>query len=171
MSGSTPSNPSPAGGDRLLPGIRILSFVCRHLLGAVFLMAGASKVPRLADFIDRLTLLGVPAPLARSAGALVPWLELVIGTCLVLGVMRRESALLGGTLLIVFTAFLFLRTSPGECDCFLVPGAPGLSRDEGWQLLPRNLALLVAVAVVLWRPLDPAEISCNRPPPRGTHQL
>lgn len=116
MSGSTLSWP-PTGSRFAWPAV-----ACRCLLAAVLLMAGASKVVRLAEFVDRLTLLGIPCPVARIAGSFVPWLELTLGGCLFLGVMRREAAALSAGLLVVFSAFLFVGVSAEECDCFVIPG-------------------------------------------------
>jgi uncharacterized membrane protein YphA (DoxX/SURF4 family) len=130
----------------------VASWACRLVLAAVLLMAGSGKVLRLAEFIDRLTLLGVPYPAARAAGSFVPWLELTLGGCLALGVMRRESALLAALLLVAFSAFLVFEAGAGDCDCFAVPGLPGLSRGGRGRLLLRNAGLLLAAVVVVWRP-------------------
>src|SRR5262249_28610844 len=40
----------------------------------------------------------------------------------------------------------------GDCDCFAVPGLPGLSRGGRGRLLLRNVGLLLTALVVLWRP-------------------
>lgn len=124
--------------------------MCRYLLGAVLLMAGAGKVGRLNEFVDRLTLRGVPYLVARGGGSFVAWLELTLGICLVLGVMRREAALLAVVLLLGVTAFGFLLGGE-DCNCLVVPGLPGLGQASGWSLLGRNAVLLLLAVVLLVR--------------------
>src|SRR6266487_2497852 len=76
---------------------KLISVVCRYLVGAVFLMAGVSKIVSLHEFESQVLLhsnfphllakLISNAPLsfciAQLVVVLLPWLELTCGLCLI----------------------------------------------------------------------------------------
>src|SRR5262245_52942430 len=90
---------------------------------------------------------------ARGLGApmwsvpLVPWIELVLGALLVVGVLRPLVATATALLLVAFTALLCARLARGErppCACF----GRLSTRPISWWGVVRNLVLIgLAVAV------------------------
>jgi predicted anti-sigma-YlaC factor YlaD len=88
----------------------------------------------------------------------MPWVELLAGLALILGVWPREAAALAGLLLLVFIAaigFNLVRGHAVDCGCFDVHSA-GKSREEllnemRWVLI-RDAAMLLLVAQVLLAP-------------------
>ncbi len=63
-----------------------LTLIFRILLGATFLVFGASKLPDLAGFADTVISYKVlPVSLAVPYGYALPWAEVVVGLSLVLG--------------------------------------------------------------------------------------
>ncbi len=124
--------------------------ICRYLLAAVFLMAGATKLLDLGSFQDQIVLHSrLPVSTARVVGVFLPWLELTSAFCLILNVAHREAAVVLGFLLLVFTGYLFLQPVGSECGCFWLPQAQLAARSR-WLLTARNLFLLCCAVRVAW---------------------
>jgi len=125
-------------------------------LGAIFVAAAIPKIadpPAFAHMIYNYRLL--PGAAVNALALLMPWLELLAGLALVLGVWRREAALLVGILLFVFIGAIGVNLARGnavDCGCFEVRSAgkspQELLTDMRWVLL-RDVGLLVLVAQVL----------------------
>ena len=107
----------------------------------------------------------VPGALVNALALVMPWVELLVGLALVLGVWRRQAAALAGLLLLVFIAAIGANLARGravDCGCFDVHSA-GKSREElltemRWVLI-RDTAMLLMVAQVLAasrKPVRPA---------------
>jgi uncharacterized membrane protein YphA (DoxX/SURF4 family) len=152
MSGSTTACPSStAVPERRSRVWAALTLGCRLVVAAVFLMAALTKIQDLPAFRDRLTLHSqLTEWIAGAAAEFIPWLELTCGFCLLLGVARREAAVLAALLLIVFTAFLVWRGQSGECGCFLLPVRLPWP-ESPWLPLARNLIMLFMCIVVAFR--------------------
>jgi hypothetical protein len=125
-------------------------------LGAIFAFAAFPKIadpPSFAHMIYNYRL--VPGPLVNAFALVMPWVELLAGLALILGIWRREAAVLVGLLLLVFIgaiAFDLARGHAVDCGCFDVHAA-GKSREEQlsdmrWVLV-RDAAMLLMVAQVL----------------------
>jgi len=125
-------------------------------LGAVFVAAALPKLidpPGFAEAIWNYQL--APAWLIHPAALTLPWLELLCGLALCLGVWIRAAAGWLGALLLVFMTALSInlaRNHPVDCGCF---GTTGSARsavervgDMRWALL-RDLGLLLLAAQVL----------------------
>jgi uncharacterized membrane protein YphA (DoxX/SURF4 family) len=126
-----------------------VALACRYALAVVFLMAAVTKVTDLTAFEDRLVLSSGLAPaLALPAARFLPWLELTLGACLVLGYAVREASFLAGVLLGLFLVYGVLRPAESDCGCFLFPTLR--PAPPGWWQPARNL-LLLACAMVCFR--------------------
>jgi uncharacterized membrane protein YphA (DoxX/SURF4 family) len=125
-------------------------------LGAIFVVAALPKVvdpPSFAHMIYNYRL--VPGAAVNAFALVMPWVELLAGLALILGVWPREAAALAGLLLLVFIAaigFNLVRGHAVDCGCFDVHSA-GKSREEllGEMrlVLIRDAAMLLLVAQVL----------------------
>jgi putative oxidoreductase len=125
-------------------------------LGAIFLVAALPKIadpPSFAHMIYNYRL--VPGSLVNAMALVMPWIEILAGLALILGVWRREAATLIGLLLLVFIAAIGFNLSRGhavDCGCFDVHAA-GKTRDEQLSdmrwVLARDAGMLVMVAQVL----------------------
>lgn len=79
-----------------------LHLALRLFLGVTFIVSAVSKLPMQTRFIDVVKDYHMlPDSLAAVYGAALPWLELLIGVYLLLGILLRPSALV--TLLISLT--------------------------------------------------------------------
>jgi len=123
---------------------RWLVFLCRLVVGGVFLYASWNKLHEpqaFAEVIHNYRL--VPYALLHPWAHLLPVLEAMAGAALVLGVLRRGAALtLAGltTIFIVAIAAALARGLDISCGCFNTDAGHAVGLD----LLLRDLALLAA---------------------------
>ena len=144
-------------------------------LGAVFLYAAKDKILHPAEFakvVYNYRLIGpsqtMSPALANVFAVTLPWVEAVTGLLLVLGLWRREAALVTALMLV---SFLFAvgwamahDVNLANCGCFTVkPGEETDGRALGWKLLAGDAALLLAALWLAWaRPL-PADTAAAPP--------
>ena len=125
-------------------------------LGAVFVAAAIPKIadpPSFAHMIYNYRLL--PGAALNAFALVLPWIEILCGLALVLGVGKRTGALGAALLLAVFIGALSInlaRGNPVNCGCFDIhakdrPRAELLA-DMRWTIL-RDVGLLVLAAQVL----------------------
>ena len=75
----------------------------RIILGSIFILAAAGKLPDIAKFVEEVTGIGLlPWKLALVYGSILPWMELVTGICLVLGIFPRIAAAVSILMIISF---------------------------------------------------------------------
>lgn len=116
--------------------------VAAIVLGAVFVVAGASKLVAHESWLAQAAGLGVAPRIAR----LVPVAEIVLGGLLVSGWGSPASIWLALAVLAAFTVVLVVNLARGRrpaCACF---GAWSAS-PIGWGHVARNLAF-VAIGIV-----------------------
>jgi len=124
-----------------------LIFVMRVLLGIVFLIASYGKILEPEQFSREISNYHfIPFGLENFVAIVLPWIELCIGFGLIFGVMINGSALISGTLLIMFNLLVIQAMIRGfniECGC-------GLKEGEmiGWQKLAENFTLLLISFIV-----------------------
>ena len=125
-------------------------------LGVVFVLASLGKLadpPGFAKAIWNYQM--VPACLIHPAALTLPWLELLCGLALCLGLWVRAAAIWITLLLLAFLAALSLnlaRHHPVDCGCFRNQGPIATEQerlaDMRWDIL-RDLGLLALAAQVL----------------------
>ena len=115
------------------------------LLGAVFVVAGVSKIAAHEQWRSQSADLGVPVAIAL----VMPFVEIVVGALLVGQIARREVSVFAAALLLAFTILLVVRLIQGRrppCACF---GA-WTTKPIGWANVVRNVAfIVVATALAL----------------------
>jgi putative oxidoreductase len=125
-------------------------------LGAVFIAAALPKLadpPGFAQAVWNYRLF--PAWTVHPAALLVPWLELLCGLCLCLGVWVRAAAAWTGALLLAFVLALgvnLARHRAVDCGCFSTQARPRTDAERLADLrldLLRDLGLLLLAAHVL----------------------
>jgi len=101
---------------------RYLSLVFRIGLGVIFIISGAGKLPEGAAFVDQVEEANIlPHALARVYGTALPYVEIVIGALLILGLLSRFAAGIGGLAALSFiigNSTRLYRGLYGECGCF-----------------------------------------------------
>lgn len=136
-----------------------IGLLCRLVLGAVLVAAGALKVGDLDQSV--LAVRGyqvLPYDFAVVVGYLLPPLEIIVGILLLVGLFTRWAAVLGGLMMAAFVvgiAQAWIRGLSIDCGCF--GGGGEVAADQtryGLELL-RDLALLGAAALLVALPRTP----------------
>ncbi|RJP83139.1 MAG: DoxX family membrane protein [Desulfobacteraceae bacterium] len=100
----------------------MLNQVLRLLLGAVFLYASYDKILHPQDFARAVYNYQIlPDTLVNVTALILPWLELLLGVCLVAGWWLPGAAMLSTGLMIVFICALIFNQIRGldiHCGCF-----------------------------------------------------
>lgn len=131
------------------------------LLGLFFIMSALPKIadpPSFAQMIYNYRLvtsnLGGAHVLNLFALSL-PWLELLLGLALVLGIWRRTAVIFVGALLVTFIVAISINLARGnaiDCGCFDPVGSNKTTEqrflDMGWTIV-RDVAML-AMVVQIW---------------------
>lgn len=129
--------------------------------------------PAFAHMIYNYRLL--PGPLVNLAALVLPWIELLGGLALVLGLWRRSATALIGALLLLFIGGISLNLLRGnsiDCGCFDVSAA-GKTREERLAdmrfVVLRDVGMLLLVAQSLWatRRDEPEPAGLAAPAPVG----
>ncbi len=127
--------------------------VIRLGLGCLFVWSGLSKIQLPHSFLGDVYAYRLVSPVLGMFVAMVlPWLELLVGACLLSGVCVLGALLLCGGMAVVFTAFIASALHQGlniSCGCFGAGAAP-----IGYDTLLRALLILIASGlayVAEWR--------------------
>lgn len=125
--------------------------------GPAFHFAGYDVAPldplAFSFSIDKFGL-GLPEQLVLILAHVVPWMELLTGLCLVLGVCTRGASLVIALLMVAFGAgiasLLFRGQTNVTCPCF---GSLGLfcgKRPMGVCHLVRNSGFMLTALAIMW---------------------
>jgi uncharacterized membrane protein YphA (DoxX/SURF4 family) len=125
----------------------------RLILGTIFILAAVGKIPESAKFVDVVTGYGLlPWDLARAYGIILPWLELTIGICLVLGLLTRLAA--GVTILMIISFIIANGTAiysygyyADLCGCFGSGSPFGLMKVS--DALTMDIVMIVTAFIIL----------------------
>ncbi|MBK8794401.1 MAG: DoxX family membrane protein [Holophaga sp.] len=133
-----------------------LTVRCQIALGAIFVIAALPKLmdpPGFAKAIHAYKLF--PAWGIHPAALFLPWLELIVGVLLLLGLWVRTATLWIVALLVAFIVALSInlaRHHPVDCGCFStqekVKTDSERLNDMRWTIL-RDLGMLLLAAQVL----------------------
>ncbi len=133
-----------------------LGLVIRLLVGGVFIYAAIPKILHPGDFAWSIALYQMlHYSKVNALAVILPWVELVAGLALLLGLRTKAAALLVCGMLVMFIAALAHAISQGiemtTCGCFSQAGARALSahrHEVGTSLLYRDLAMFLATGYV-----------------------
>jgi putative oxidoreductase len=124
---ATATKPAPASTAASRPSGGWLALVLRVVLAGLFILAGVLKLSDSQSFANAvLAFKIIPVPsgdrLVVLTTYIVPWTELIAGTCLLLGLWARASALVISLMLVVFIGgILSVMLRPdvdATCGCF-----------------------------------------------------
>jgi len=131
--------------------------VARLVVGSVWVVAGAIKLPHPADSVRAVRAYDLlPEAIVPAVGHLLPVLEVVIGLCLLLGVMVRGTSVVSAVLFVAFIIGISSAWARGlsiDCGCF---GGGGEIPDAAAKYpgeIARDIGLL---ALSLWLVVKPA---------------
>lgn len=126
-------------------------------LGAIFVAAALPKIadpPSFAHMIYNYRIL--PAGLINISALVMPWVELLAGLCLILGVWVRPARWLIGAMLVVFMIAISINLFRGnaiDCGCFDTSAADKTYDErirDMWIVIWRDAGMLVMLGQLWW---------------------
>ncbi len=110
---------------------RVLFVIFRLILGAVFLLAGVPKILHPAAFAEALYNYQIlPDIFVNIVAVVMPWVEVIVGGLLVVGVWMEGAVLIYNFLVISFTCALAFNLARGlniNCGCFSPTGGEAIN--------------------------------------------
>jgi putative oxidoreductase len=132
---------------------RWLAFIVRLYMGWLFAEASIRKIANPASFaLDVATYQLLPLYLVNAFAIVVPWVELVAGALLLVGVRVRAAALLVVGMMVAFMVALGWALHLGldmTCGCFASQGAAGEDPISGWTMVRDGVWLALGLYVFL----------------------
>lgn len=105
-----------------------LALILRLFVGYYFVYASMSKIPYPAQFADILAAYRLfPFPIINAMAVIVPWMELVTGLFIIIGLRNKASAIIIIFSYVVFNISVGLNVitdSPITCGCYDTVGEP-----------------------------------------------
>jgi uncharacterized membrane protein YphA (DoxX/SURF4 family) len=150
----TPDDCPGVGWDRSAVG-PWLATAARLLVGGVFLVAGALKIPDPAAAVRAVRAYRLlPEALVAPVAFGLPVVEIAVGIALIVGVFVRTAALISAVLLVVYIAGVASAWARGlqiDCGCF-GGGGQVAAADTAYpaEILRDGALLLVALALARW---------------------
>lgn len=126
-------------------------------LGAIFVIAAIPKIadpPSFAHMIYNYRL--VPASLINISALVMPWVELLAGLALILGVWKVAARNIAGILLAIFIIAISInlaRDNAIDCGCFNVADRGKTHEQRIFDMkvdVVRDLGMLLMVAQLWW---------------------
>jgi uncharacterized membrane protein YphA (DoxX/SURF4 family) len=126
--------------------------VVRVLLGAIFVVAGVSKVGHAAEFAQQIAAFRLlPQPVIAPMALLLPFLEILLGGYLAIGLFTRVSAWVATLLLLIFDgaiASAVVRGMTLSCGCF----GTNDTTVTTWAEVARDAVFVLLAVFVALRP-------------------
>jgi uncharacterized membrane protein YphA (DoxX/SURF4 family) len=142
-----------------------LVLALRVALGAVFIAAGALKIGHADVFASEIAGFQLlPLPLIAPLALLLPFVEVLLGAYLVVGLFTRAAAGFAAFQLAVFTAAIasaVVRGLHASCGCF----GPADQTTTSWGEVARDGALVLVALFIAWK--APGAVALDRRMERG----
>jgi uncharacterized membrane protein YphA (DoxX/SURF4 family) len=146
----------------------ILYHGARIMLGIVFIYASYDKILHPAAFAKIIYNYQIlPDELINLSAILLPWLELAIGSLLIIGIWLPGSVFVGNILLIIFFCAIMYNKARGldiSCGCF---STSQVAVPESTLYLLRDFSFVI-IAVYLFIKVFIMDSAGLNSPSRGT---
>jgi uncharacterized membrane protein YphA (DoxX/SURF4 family) len=134
----------------------LLGLLARLTLGVVLVVAGALKVtsPAVSAMAVRAYQL-LPYDVAGVVGVALPVVEIAAGLLLVLGLLTRPAAVVGGLLMLAFLVGIVSAWARGltiDCGCFGGGGTIAAAQTHYLSETLRDVGLALCAAWLVVRP-------------------
>lgn len=126
-------------------------FVLRIALAGIFIVAAYGKLLHTGALVATVENYNIlPLPLARYFAYTLPWIEIIAGIMLLIGLGTRGSALALGLLLVSFIIAIAVNLHRGvsmACGCF---DLFGMNEKIGSSILFRDILFLLVAAALAY---------------------
>ncbi len=133
-----------------------IGLVARLVAGGVWLVAGGLKLLHPADSVRAVRAYDLlPEAIVPAVGQMLPVVEVVVGLCLVLGVLTRSASAVSALLFVAFIIGISSAWARGlsiDCGCF---GGGGVIPDAAEKYpgeIARDIGLLALSVWLVVRP-------------------
>jgi putative oxidoreductase len=131
--------------------VKYVVLVLRIVLGAIFIVAGSSKIGHPSLFAAEIAGFRIlPQVVIAPLALVLPYLEVLLGAYLILGLFTRAAAWIAVVLLALFDgaiASAVVRGMTVNCGCF----GPNDTTVTTWSEVARDAAFVVLALVVALR--------------------
>lgn len=128
---------------------KIIQLGLRLVLGGVFIWTGLMKIMDPLEFAQSIANYRTfPRLLVFLLALILPWIELICGACLILGVFQKTSAVILSGLLVSFLILIIITIFRGidiDCGCFGT-----FSRKVDFRLILTDAVLLLLALSILF---------------------
>jgi uncharacterized membrane protein YphA (DoxX/SURF4 family) len=140
-----------------VPRVGVLA---RLVVGGVWIVAGLLKLPDPAENVRSVRAYRIlPESVVPTVGHGLPILEILVGACLVLGLLTRGAAVVSTLMQLAFIigiASVWARGLSIDCGCF--GGGPDPTANARaaypWDIA-RDVGLFLLSLLLVWRPRTP----------------
>lgn len=129
----------------------VLMLIARVAIGALLIFAGVLKAhdgpSATATSIAAYRIL--PAQIVAPLGVALPYLEILLGGYLVIGLFSRIAAWVATVQFAIFAAAvasLVIRNLPADCGCF----GSSIPTPPSWGHVAADVALALVAAAIAW---------------------
>lgn len=131
-----------------------IGLAARLVVGGVWIVAGALKLPDPAESVRAVRAYDLlPEAIVPTVGHMLPILEIVVGLCLVLGLLVRSMAVVSALLFVAFIIGIATAWQRGlqiDCGCFGGGGFEEGASDKYPGEIARDSALLLVSLFLVW---------------------
>jgi uncharacterized membrane protein YphA (DoxX/SURF4 family) len=134
-----------------------LGLIARLTLGGVLFAAGFLKIDKIHE--SQMAVRGYemfPTAISNAFGLFLPFVEIVIGTLLILGALTRAMAALGGLIMVAFVIAVAQAWARGlniDCGCFGGGGEVAPGETKYLQVILRDAGLVFLAGYLIRYPL------------------
>lgn len=137
-----------------------LDLAARVILGATFIYASYHKIIAPAEFAKLIYGYELfPAETINLIAIVIPFVELITGTALIIGIYPQSAALIINAMLVFFILIISINLIRGhefDCGCFSVQS--DRVADSPGIMLARNLGLLTLGIYINWYGMEHSRI-------------
>lgn len=140
----------------------VVGLLARLFLGVVLVYAGAAKVGKPLTSQRAVQAYEImPSTLAGYVGLALPFVEILLGVLLLLGLFTRIAAVVATVLMVAFIIGISQAWARGltiDCGCFGGGGQIGATETKYPQEIARDASFALAGAWLWWRPRSLASL-------------
>lgn len=128
-----------------------VELVLRYIVGMTFVYASIHKIEAPAEFAKVIYGYGLfPPGIINLVAVFVPFLEVITGLAIILGIYPRAATVLVGVMLLLFIIAISINLIRGyEFDCGCFSFTPGEHKSSSVQLLVRDVVYFILCVLVL----------------------